>query len=373
MPRRSVPRTRVPARAVALAGEFSGVYPRESPGGWQLIGHTTAAALGPRPRPARAAGARRPGPVRGGVDDRPVGAVARGGHPRRAHHRAGPGPARPGCPRASATPVPRTRPALRLANRLLGNPESAAALEVTFGGLEVVAHGGVTVIADRRPLPGDGRRAARGAPTASSGCPTARRSAWARRAAGLRSYLAVRGRDRGARRGWAPGPRTPWPRWARRRSRPGDRLPVGAARGRAAGRRRRTGAGCRRRATSPCGSSTDRAPTGSPRPRTRPWCRTPTRSPRTATASACGCPGRALERVAGPRAVQRGHGLRRPPGAARPASRPSSSPTTPSPAATPSSRWSCPPTSRARRRSGPASASPSPAVLDHPADPRSTR
>ncbi len=41
VPRRSVPRTRVPARAVALAGEFSGVYPRESPGGWQLIGHTT--------------------------------------------------------------------------------------------------------------------------------------------------------------------------------------------------------------------------------------------------------------------------------------------------------------------------------------------
>jgi KipI family sensor histidine kinase inhibitor len=41
VPRRSVPRTRVPARAVALAGEFTGVYPRESPGGWQLIGHTT--------------------------------------------------------------------------------------------------------------------------------------------------------------------------------------------------------------------------------------------------------------------------------------------------------------------------------------------
>ncbi|KRE99129.1 MULTISPECIES: 5-oxoprolinase subunit B family protein [Nocardioides] len=41
VPRRSVPRTRVPARSVALAGEFTGVYPRESPGGWQLIGHTT--------------------------------------------------------------------------------------------------------------------------------------------------------------------------------------------------------------------------------------------------------------------------------------------------------------------------------------------
>jgi allophanate hydrolase subunit 1 len=30
----------VPAGAVALAGEFSAVYPRESPGGWQLIGTT---------------------------------------------------------------------------------------------------------------------------------------------------------------------------------------------------------------------------------------------------------------------------------------------------------------------------------------------
>jgi KipI family sensor histidine kinase inhibitor len=42
VPRRSSPRTKVPAGAVALAGEFSGVYPRESPGGWQLIGRTTA-------------------------------------------------------------------------------------------------------------------------------------------------------------------------------------------------------------------------------------------------------------------------------------------------------------------------------------------
>ncbi|GAA1680279.1 hypothetical protein GCM10009745_25340 [Kribbella yunnanensis] len=40
IPRRSSPRTKVPVGAVALAGEFSGVYPRESPGGWQLIGRT---------------------------------------------------------------------------------------------------------------------------------------------------------------------------------------------------------------------------------------------------------------------------------------------------------------------------------------------
>lgn len=40
VPRRSSPRTKVPAGSVALAGQFSGVYPRESPGGWQLLGRT---------------------------------------------------------------------------------------------------------------------------------------------------------------------------------------------------------------------------------------------------------------------------------------------------------------------------------------------
>jgi len=38
--RRSNPRVRVPAGAVGLADAFSGVYPREGPGGWQLIGQT---------------------------------------------------------------------------------------------------------------------------------------------------------------------------------------------------------------------------------------------------------------------------------------------------------------------------------------------
>lgn len=42
VPRRSTPRTRVPAGSIALAGEFTGTYPREGPGGWQLIGRTDA-------------------------------------------------------------------------------------------------------------------------------------------------------------------------------------------------------------------------------------------------------------------------------------------------------------------------------------------
>jgi len=44
VPRRATPRTTVPAGAVGLAGPYTGVYPRPSPGGWQLIG-TTGAVL----------------------------------------------------------------------------------------------------------------------------------------------------------------------------------------------------------------------------------------------------------------------------------------------------------------------------------------
>lgn len=38
--RLDTPRSRVPAGSVGLAGEFTGVYPSASPGGWRLIGHT---------------------------------------------------------------------------------------------------------------------------------------------------------------------------------------------------------------------------------------------------------------------------------------------------------------------------------------------
>ena len=40
MPRRATPRTRVPAGSVAIGGAQTGVYPRETPGGWHLIGRT---------------------------------------------------------------------------------------------------------------------------------------------------------------------------------------------------------------------------------------------------------------------------------------------------------------------------------------------
>ncbi|MET1007657.1 MAG: allophanate hydrolase subunit 1, partial [Propionibacteriaceae bacterium] len=43
VPRRSSPRKRVPVGSVGLADQWSGIYPREGPGGWQLIGRTEQA------------------------------------------------------------------------------------------------------------------------------------------------------------------------------------------------------------------------------------------------------------------------------------------------------------------------------------------
>ena len=43
LPRLATPRPVVPAGSVAIAGEYTGIYPRSSPGGWRVIGHTDAA------------------------------------------------------------------------------------------------------------------------------------------------------------------------------------------------------------------------------------------------------------------------------------------------------------------------------------------
>jgi inhibitor of KinA len=52
MPRRAVPRVRVPSGAVAIAGLQTGIYPAETPGGWQLIGRTPVKPYDPtRPEP----------------------------------------------------------------------------------------------------------------------------------------------------------------------------------------------------------------------------------------------------------------------------------------------------------------------------------
>ncbi|UTT70486.1 urea amidolyase family protein [Arthrobacter sp. DNA4] len=155
VPRRRSPRTAVPAGAVALGGAYSAVYPRQSPGGWQLIGRTDAAMwdLG-RESPALV----RPGDT---VRFNAIRAQATVTH----HQQSGTGAAskeeqateglavrkpglqstiqdlgRPGYASLGVSSAgAMDRGALRRANRLVGNSEGDAGIELLFGGLELVA------------------------------------------------------------------------------------------------------------------------------------------------------------------------------------------------------------------------------------------
>jgi allophanate hydrolase subunit 1 len=54
MARRDTPRTSVPAGSVAIAEEYTGVYPAATPGGWHLLGTTAMAIFDPAREPAAA-------------------------------------------------------------------------------------------------------------------------------------------------------------------------------------------------------------------------------------------------------------------------------------------------------------------------------
>ncbi len=127
VPRRDVPRTVVPGGTVAIAGPYSGVYPRDSPGGWRLLGSTTAVAVRPAARAAGAARAGRPRQVRRGMT---CVEVVSPGLLTTVQDRGRPGLAHLGVPPSGAAdPV-----AYELGNRLVGNPPGAAALEATLDG-----------------------------------------------------------------------------------------------------------------------------------------------------------------------------------------------------------------------------------------------
>lgn len=160
VPRRSSPRTAVPAGSVALAGNYSAVYPRKSPGGWQLIGRTAAHMwdLG-REQPALAA----PGDrvqfraVRELIEVTEIHAGTAGSEAVTAadpETRSGlrilePGlqsliqdlgrPGHAGLGVSSAGALDRS--SLRRANRIVGNQPSAAVVETVAGGLRVQAVG----------------------------------------------------------------------------------------------------------------------------------------------------------------------------------------------------------------------------------------
>ena len=167
VPRRSTPRSRVPAGSVGVAASFTGIYPFGSPGGWNLIGRVASAVLfdpardppalfGPGDRVRFVAVSAGVAPSEGDVEPSPAPAL-RGllvtaapacatvqDHGRRGRLGAG---------------IPPSGPldveAFDAANATLGNLPGAAAVEVAAGVLEIEARGGPAWVS------ADGERAVR--------------------------------------------------------------------------------------------------------------------------------------------------------------------------------------------------------------------
>jgi KipI family sensor histidine kinase inhibitor len=279
VPRLAEPRLRVAAGSVAIAGGLAAVYSTTSPGGWHLLGRTTAVLWDPRrdppalltpglrvrfrpvppaalPPPAAPPSAA-PDPAihdRGGsraicASDPPRSQieVLRPGILATVQDLGRPGYGHLGVPRSGAA----DEASLRLANHLAGNPETAAALELTLGRATFRFPAGATVAvtgasapvtttepdtapAGTTPGPTDGARVAAGGVTRAAPhgtafeVPPGGEVAVGAPRAGLRCYLAVRGgvdvppvlgsRSADLRSGLGPAP-----------LRRGDQLPVGTA------------------------------------------------------------------------------------------------------------------------------------------------
>ncbi|WP_067648804.1 urea amidolyase family protein [Nocardia harenae] len=203
VPRRDRPRTAIPAGAVALAGGYSAVYPRATPGGWQLIGSTDLALWDLRREPpalihpgttvrfvstrgaTRVADAERPATT---VVTDPAVLVERVGPAVTVQDLGRPGWTDSGVGRSGAADPA----ALALANRLVGNPETAAALEVLVGGVVLRARRRITVAVTGAPLPAT----VDGVPVGHASVLTLAAGsvlALGVTAVGLRGYVAVRG------------------------------------------------------------------------------------------------------------------------------------------------------------------------------------
>jgi KipI family sensor histidine kinase inhibitor len=215
------PRQSVPAGSVAIAGGLACVYPAASPGGWRLLGRTSArlwdpgreppALLEPGARvrfravdeldPGSAAAPRQRGRFSvNTTENRPryretgtVIQLIRPGPLATIQDLGRPGFGHLGVPRSGAADAV----SLRLANRLVGNPASAAGLEFTLGRAELRFSGAALVAVTGAPTAlsiGSGR----GGPApaefgAAVGVTAGSVLRLAAPAAGLRTYLAVRG------------------------------------------------------------------------------------------------------------------------------------------------------------------------------------
>ena len=224
VPRRTSPRTRIPPGAVALAGGFSGIYPKASPGGWQLIGQTFTpmwdlqrkppALLAPGqwvrfvdagPRPAARSSDQATansetdalaGPATAIIADaaaRPAIGIHRPGLQALLQDLGRPGQAGQGVAASGAM----DRRSLQQANRLVGNPAGLAAIEVALGGFELRSHGATVVAVTGAegpltliPTRGSRRAAPRGEALALD---DGDRLRIGEPLAGVRSYVAVRG------------------------------------------------------------------------------------------------------------------------------------------------------------------------------------
>jgi KipI family sensor histidine kinase inhibitor len=208
-PRRATPRTRVPAGSVAIGGAQTGVYPTATPGGWHLLGRTPLVVYDPAAaepalfRPgdevtfqpiaaadfaALAAAAPAASPAAATGSGRPVLRVIRPGSLTTIQDLGRGGHQAAGIPVAGAADVP----ALRLANRLLGNPDGAAALEITVLGPHLVALADVALAV----VGGDLGAQVDGQPVAPGASFLLRRGQELRflgPRAGCRAYLAVAG------------------------------------------------------------------------------------------------------------------------------------------------------------------------------------
>ncbi|WP_114856176.1 carboxyltransferase domain-containing protein [Brachybacterium sp. YJGR34] len=180
VPRRAEPRPAVPAGAVGLASRYCGIYPRSSPGGWQLIGRSDAELFAPDREPPAllTPGTRvRFAPQRPTARTAsPIARAARGAA-LRGRRRGGPALAPGGTPVLEVrAPGPLTlledagrpgraaigvsgsgvfdRGAMVRANLALGNPSGAAVLETLVGPLvlEALAPAVVAVSGARAPL-----------------------------------------------------------------------------------------------------------------------------------------------------------------------------------------------------------------------------
>ena len=215
LPRRASPRTRIPAGSVALAGRFCGVYPQETPGGWQLLGRTEMPMWDLARDP--------PALLRPGMRARFVAATPRQSAGRTsaqpdAQPRAHAAQPRPdengGAPalRVLSSPFPllfqdRGRPgqtgqgvsasgaldqgAMARANRAVGNRSGQAVLELTLGPVRLQAlapvvlalTGAATARIDGTPIPPGAAFAMDAGDVVTVAAPEA----------GMRSYLALRG------------------------------------------------------------------------------------------------------------------------------------------------------------------------------------